>query len=180
MAPAASTTTSNAAVNTVVDNQLAQVISNSYGEPDSDENAAGLQDVYQIGLQAAAEGISLMFSSGDSSDDVATTGIRQTDSSASNPLVTAVGGTSLAIGQDGSALWTQGWGTHNANLVNGKWQLPATFNSGGGGGESNVWGQPCVPEGRRPERDRQADGDRARRAARFRTSRWSVTTPPAS
>jgi subtilase family serine protease len=137
----------NAAVNTVVDNQLAQIISNSYGEPDSDENAAGLQDVYQIGLQAAAEGISLMFSSGDSSDDVATTGIRQTDSSASNPLVTAVGGTSLAIGQDGQALWTQGWGTHNANLVNGKWQLPATFNSGGGGGESNVWGQPFYQKG---------------------------------
>lgn len=137
----------NAAVNTVIDNQLAQIISNSYGEPDSDENAAGLQDVYQIGLQAAAEGISLMFSSGDGSDEVANTGIRQTDSSASNPLVTAVGGTSLAIGQDGSAMWTQGWGTHNANLVNGKWQLPTTFNSGGGGGESDLWAQPWYQKG---------------------------------
>src|SRR6185312_11476664 len=100
----------NAAVNTVVDNQLAQVISNSYGEPDSDENAAGLQDVYQIGLQAAAEGISLMFSSG--------------------------GGTALAIGRDGSTMWTQGWGTGTSSLVNGAWSpLPPTFQSGGGGGE---------------------------------------------
>jgi subtilase family serine protease len=137
----------NAAVNTVVDNQLAQIISNSYGEPDSDENAAGLQDVYQIGLQAAAEGISLMFSSGDSSDDVATTGIRQTDSSASNPLVTAVGGTALAIGADGQTMWTQGWGTRSAPLVNGQWQLPTTFNSGGGGGESNIWAQPFYQKG---------------------------------
>jgi subtilase family serine protease len=137
----------NAAVNTVVDNQLAQIISNSYGEPDSDENAAGLQDVYQIGLQAAAEGISLMFSSGDSGDDITATGIRQTDSSASNPLVTAVGGTALAIGADGQTMWTQGWGTRSAPLVNGQWQLPTTFNSGGGGGESNIWAQPFYQKG---------------------------------
>jgi subtilase family serine protease len=138
----------NAAVNTIVDNQLAQVISNSYGEPDSDENLAGLQAVYQIGLQAAAEGISLMFSSGDSGDDIAATGMRQTDSSASNPLVTAVGGTALAIGQDGSTLWTQGWGTGTSSLVNGAWSpLPPTFQSGGGGGESNVWGQPWYQKG---------------------------------
>jgi subtilase family serine protease len=137
----------NAAVNTVVDNQLAQIISNSYGESDSDENAAGLQDVYQIGLQAAAEGISLMFSSGDGGDEINNTGIRQTDSSASNPLVTAVGGTSLAIGADGSTTWTQGWGTRSAPLVNGKWQLPTTFNSGGGGGESNIWAQPFYQKG---------------------------------
>ncbi|MFP5345462.1 MAG: protease pro-enzyme activation domain-containing protein [Actinomycetes bacterium] len=134
-----------AAVNTVVDNELADIISNSYGETETDSltDPVGLVERHQTYLQAAAEGISILFSSGDNGDEIANTGTRQTDMDASDPLVTSVGGTALAIGKDNTYQFEQGWGTGKSTLTNGAWN-PAwpAYLYGAGGGTSRLFKQP--------------------------------------
>lgn len=130
-----------AAVNSVVDNQLAQVITNSYGSTGEDD--PGIAEEHQTYLQAAAVGISVLFSSGDSGDELLATGKRQVDYPASDPWITAVGGTSLAIGKTNNYLFEQGWGTGKSVLKNGAWTpVPPAYVYGGGGGTSQVFEQP--------------------------------------
>ncbi len=50
----------------------------------------------------------MLFSSGDSGDESAATGTRQVDYPASDPYVTAVGGTALAVGANNSYSFEQG------------------------------------------------------------------------
>jgi subtilase family serine protease len=136
------------AVNMVVDNQLAQVVTNSYGEPDDTVLPADLRAQHQTALQAAAEGISLLFSSGDDGDEIANTGTRQTDSPASDPKVTAVGGTSLAVTRSMGYGFEQGWGTGKSTLVDGVWSpVPPAYLYGGGGGTSHLWSEPGYQRG---------------------------------
>ncbi len=138
----------DAAVNTVVDNNLAQVITNSYGDLGEPTSVGAVAEVHQTALQAAAQGISLLFSSGDEGDDVAATGTRQTDYPASDPMVTAVGGTSLNVTRSGGYGWEQGWGTGKASLSNGAWSpLPPSWIYGGGGGTSTLFQQPAYQQG---------------------------------
>jgi len=133
----------NAAVNTVVDNSLAQVITNSYGDVGEPTSLAGVAEEHQTFIQAAAQGISVLFSSGDSGDEIANTSSRQVDWSASDPFVTAVGGTALAVGQNNNYLFEQGWGTGKSILTNGQWApLPPAYVYGGGGGTSQLFKQP--------------------------------------
>jgi hypothetical protein len=51
-------------------------------------------------MQAAAQRISVLFSSEDDGDEIANPGSRQLDYAASDPFVTAVGGTVLAVGNN--------------------------------------------------------------------------------
>lgn len=133
-----------AAVNTVVDNELAQVVTNSYGDV-GESFATGLE--HQTYLQAAAQGISMLFSSGDDGDD-STVDTREVNYPASDPWVTAVGGTSLAIGRNKNYLFEQGWGTGTATLTAGAWvPLPPTFVYGAGGGTSRLFKQPGYQRG---------------------------------
>jgi subtilase family serine protease len=140
----------DAAVNTIVDNQLANVVSNSYGETEDVGAADELANVHQTLIQAAAEGISFVYSSGDDGDEIAASGIRQTDVSASDPYATAVGGTSLAVNASNGYGFEQGWGTGKTVLSpNGKkWDpLPPAYLYGGGGGESDLFGEPWYQKG---------------------------------
>jgi subtilase family serine protease len=132
----------NAAVNTVVDNSLAQVITNSYGDVEP-TSLADVAEAHQTFIQAAAQGISVLFSSGDNGDEIANTDSRQVDWSASDPFVTAVGGTALAVGQSNNYLFEQGWGTGKSILTNGQWVPPSpAYLYGGGGGTSQLFKQP--------------------------------------
>ena len=133
----------NAAVNSVVDNNLAQVITNSYGDA-GEPPLADVAEEHQTFIQAAAQGISVLFSSGDSGDEIANLGSRQVDYEASDPFVTAVGGTALAVGQSNNYLFEQGWGTGKSVLTNGQWS-PASpaYLYGGGGGTSQLFRQPA-------------------------------------
>ena len=136
-----------AAVNTVLDNDLAQVISNSYGDT-GEPPLAQIQAEHQSALQAAAQGVSLLFSSGDNGDEVANTGSRQVDYQASDPFVTAVGGTSLAVTSSNGYGWEQGWGTGKSLLTNGAWvPNPPAYIYGGGGGTSQLFAQPKYQKG---------------------------------
>jgi subtilase family serine protease len=142
----------NAAVNTIVDNQLAEVVSNSYGEPDNVVLASDLVAQHQTFLQAAAEGISMVFSSGDDGDEILNTGTRQTDSPASDPKVTAVGGTSLAVTRSNGYGFEQGWGTGKSTLVDGAWTpVPPAYLYGGGGGTSHLYREPDYQKGVVPD-----------------------------
>lgn len=92
--------------------------------------------------QGALQGISFFFSSGDNGDEVANTGLRQADYPASDPYITAVGGTSTGIGPAGELAFQTGWGTDKFNLVNNAWS-PAGYLYGAGGGYSSLFNRPA-------------------------------------
>jgi subtilase family serine protease len=133
----------NAAVNTVVDGQLAGIITNSYGSAGEPTSLTDVQMEHQTFLQAAAQGISVLFSSGDSGDEVSNTGTRQVDYAASDPYVTAVGGTALAVTRSDGYGFEQGWGTGKSTLTGGAWSPGSPgYQYGGGGGTSKLFAQP--------------------------------------
>ncbi|MFJ5528639.1 protease pro-enzyme activation domain-containing protein [Streptomyces sp. NPDC093261] len=134
----------------VVDNHLADIVSNSWGDIEANQTpdlAAAYDQVFQFG---AVEGIGFYFSSGDNGDEVAHTGTKQVDTPANSAWVTAVGGTSLAVGKGDKYLWETGWGTEKASLsADGKsWvNFPGAFTSGAGGGTSKTVAQPYYQKG---------------------------------
>ncbi|GGJ57928.1 serine protease [Streptomyces brasiliensis] len=134
----------------IVDNHLADIVSNSWGDIEANETPdvqAAYDQVFQLG---AVEGIGFYFSSGDNGDEVAHTGTKQVDTPANSAWVTAVGGTSLAVGKGDKYLWETGWGTEKANLsADGKsWNgFPGGFTSGAGGGTSSTVAEPSYQKG---------------------------------
>jgi subtilase family serine protease len=104
-------------------------------------------------LQAAAEGIGLYYSSGDSGDEAASTSTHQAqpDYEASSPWVTAVGGTSTGIDAAGHVVAETGWGSNRDQVdptgTGYVAPLPGTFRSGAGGGRSTLFAQPDYQRG---------------------------------
>jgi subtilase family serine protease len=148
-----------AAVNTVVDNGLAQIITNSYGTPGEPTDISSVIQNEQTSLQAAAEGITILFSSGDNGDEIANTGSRQVDYQASDPFVTAVGGTNLHVGKANNWGREIGWGTGKSILTNGVWApLPPAYLYGGGGGTSALFEQPSYQAGVVPDKIAKSNG----------------------
>ncbi|MFL5737119.1 MAG: protease pro-enzyme activation domain-containing protein [Actinomycetota bacterium] len=135
--------------NRIVDEDLADVISNSSNDVGEDISASLLEAQHQVYVQAAAEGISVLNSSFDYGDDLAYFGSRAVNWPASDPLVTAVGGTSLAIGAERNYLFETGWGTTTSTLVHGEWRPdpPGEFLGGGGGGTSRLYDEPPYQRG---------------------------------
>jgi subtilase family serine protease len=90
-------------VRDIVDHHLADVITNSYGDPAGDlldpESVRAATD--NTLLMAAGTGISVLFSSGDSGDEFTNSGQAVTDYPASSPGTTAVGGSTLNVNASG-------------------------------------------------------------------------------
>ncbi|MFF3940258.1 S53 family peptidase [Streptomyces phaeofaciens] len=134
----------------IVDNHLADIVSNSWGDIEANQTpdlAAAYDQVFQFG---AVEGIGFYFSSGDNGDEVATTGTKQVDTPADSAWVTAVGGTSLAVGKNDTYLFETGWGTEKASLSDDgrSWTgFPGAFTSGAGGGTSRTVAEPFYQKG---------------------------------
>ncbi|MEU6196798.1 S53 family peptidase [Streptomyces sp. NPDC047061] len=134
----------------IVDNHLADIVSNSWGDIEANQTpdlAAAYDQVFQLG---AVQGIGFYFSSGDNGDEVANTKTKQVDTPANSAWVTAVGGTSLAVGKGDKYLWETGWGTEKASLsADGKsWtSFPGAFTSGAGGGTSKTVSEPYYQKG---------------------------------
>jgi subtilase family serine protease len=149
------------ALNKVVDNHLADIVSNSWGDVEANETpdiAAAYDQVFQMG---AVEGIGFYFSSGDAGDNVASTGVKQADTPGNSPWATSVGGTSLAVGKDDKYLFETGWGTLRAPLsADGKsWDgFPGPYTSGAGGGTSKLYDQPYYQRGVVPDSLALANG----------------------
>ena len=144
-----------AAINMVIEQKLGSVISNSYGMVEQ----GGYVDFLAwkpVLTQAGLKGIGVYFSSGDNGDETSGGFLPPSaDFPASSDLVTAVGGTSLALGQTGNLLFEVGWET-GASFLNpaavddgGVTTAPATWDPppgffvfGAGGGWSSVFEQP--------------------------------------
>ena len=91
-----------ASLTLIVNDRLASIVSDSWGEP-FDQDAALVGIYNQVFEAGAAEGIGFFFSSGDSGyespDEDPGSDMIQVDWPDSSPWVTSVGGTSLAIGR---------------------------------------------------------------------------------
>ncbi|GAC1499511.1 MAG: hypothetical protein NVS2B15_22140 [Pseudarthrobacter sp.] len=139
----------------ILDHKLATIVSNSYGNAGEALPADAIAGEVDLQLQAAGEGIGLYFASGDSGDEAARLGYASPDFPASSPWVTAVGGTSLAVGKTGNYVFETGWGnrldkiiTNTDGTLGYESPLPGTrFGGGAGGGVSAVFAQPAYQAG---------------------------------
>lgn len=161
----------DAAFNAVVQHHSADIISNSYGYVGEDVPLATQALNESLFVQAAAEGIGVYFSSGDSGDEVTigNTTAAQPDYPASSPMVTAVGGTSLAVTKSAGYKFETGWGSardvidYSGSSAVYTEPLPGGFIFGGGGGTSMKFAQPAYQAGTVPDGlSRMFGGPRAR------------------
>lgn len=157
----------DAVMNKVVDGHLADIVSNSYGWSTELLPTGYIKPHLDTQIQAAAEGISLFFSSGDSSDETGgVAGAMPTpDWPASSPWVTAVGGTSLGVAATNTRQFELGWATERSNLntTNTTWDAP-TYLYGSGGGTSRLFAQPDYQKGVVPDAIAKTYGGAAMRA----------------
>ena len=97
------------------------------------------------------QGIGFYFSSGDNGDELANWGYAHPDWPSGDPWVTAVGGTSLAIGKNDNRLFETGWGTEKYSLSSSgsSWTPIAAdpFLYGSGGGYSQIFDRPFYQRG---------------------------------
>jgi len=139
------------ALSKILDNKLADIVSNSYGNTGEAIPADALKGAQNLHIQAAGEGIGLYFSSGDSGDEVANLGYASPDFPASSPYVTSVGGTSLGINKAGTIAYETGWGTATDKInpagVAYHSRVPGLFAFGAGGGTSAVFPEPEYQRG---------------------------------
>ena len=157
----------DAALNKVVDSHQAQIITNSYGYGGEALPTGYIKPQLDAQVQAAATGISVFFSSGDSSDETGgVAGATPTpDWPASSPYVTAVGGTSLGVTQGNTRQFELGWATEKSNLdkATTTWSAP-TYLYGAGGGTSRLFAQPSYQAGVVPASISQTYGGAPMRA----------------
>lgn len=147
-----------AALNTAVTSG-ASVVSDSYGDTLGDifEGAPGIEAWETVFELADSTGVSVLYSSGDDGDNFADFGIEAPDYPASDPLITAVGGTTLEINRRGHDQNQYGWSTASQLLCAqvtttncGDATVPAGtlgFDAGGGGGTSYTFAEPSYQVG---------------------------------
>jgi subtilase family serine protease len=145
-----------AAVNLVVQDSLASIVSDSWEidiETVADADAAVLDPIL---IQAGLKGIGFHFASGDWGDNQCACpffpgfgyGVPGVAYPGSSPYVTDVGGTSLFLNRDGSRAYETGWEVGDSVLVGHgskqQWSpaAPGYFIFGAGGGTSQVYAQP--------------------------------------
>jgi subtilase family serine protease len=145
----------DAALNHVVDSHLATIVTNSYGFSTEALPPGYIKPYNDTLIQAAATGIGVYFSSGDSGDETfGVPGATPTpDWPASSPWVTAVGGTSLAVGATNNYLFETGWQTGTSRVTGGAWSPapPGSYLYGSGGGTSRLFPQPAYQAGVVPD-----------------------------
>ncbi|HVE99411.1 MAG TPA: protease pro-enzyme activation domain-containing protein [Mycobacteriales bacterium] len=131
---------------------LGDIIMNGWYRAGESTNQADIAQIAQSAEQAAATGISLLFASGSIGDNSTQSGESRPAYPANEPMVTAVGGTSLIHGRNGKLLREVGWAKSVANLENGAWEddVETTFR-GSGGGTSQVHAQPEYQQGVVPD-----------------------------
>lgn len=144
----------------VIDNGLANVVSNSWGDTAGDllDDAATKTAWDDEFLIADATGMTIQFSSGDSGDNFELVGVSVPDYPTESPYVTSVGGTSLQIGANGQRTGELGWDTGRSFLCTAniqaalgctklnKW-TPASLDGGSGGFTSYSYTQPFYQAG---------------------------------
>jgi subtilase family serine protease len=138
------------AINYVIQNHVANIVSNSYGFLGEDGLGDEVATEDSLFVQAAAEGIGFYYSSGDEGDNVAVgTPHPEPDFPASDPHVTAVGGTDLAVTSTNGYRFETSWGDDlsSVNFATSPSSYvtppPGSFIFGGGGGVSALFTEPA-------------------------------------
>ncbi len=151
----------------VIYNYEADILTNSYGYNGESVPAATIAMIDQAAETAAAQGQTVLFSSGDDGDLSQVNGVASGAYSATSPYVTGVGGTSLALYGAAGNKGEWGWGTNRDYLANATVNSVASvttsgltttsnygytysdfsFYSGSGGGVSLVEPQPSYQAG---------------------------------
>jgi len=139
-----------AVLNGVGGHPLAQIASNSWEGGDEAVPLNMLNIEHSYLLRAAAEGVSMLFSSGDGSG---------VETPSSDPWATSVGGTTLGIGRTDPRLFETGWSTGISVDVNNKWEFQGEAYAAGGG-PSLLWAQPAYQRGVVPNSLAKAPGNR--------------------
>ena len=133
------------ALDTVVTYRIATAVSSSWFEgymPVPKSMITAWEGVLQ---RATVEGIGVNFATGDFGDET------PLQYPGSDPWITLVGGTSIAVGKHGNALWEAGWESDQAGLSkNGQsWKPapPGVFSEGSTGGVSKTFPEPFYQQG---------------------------------
>lgn len=152
----------NAGILYAVDHHLGNVISNSYGGPESQEGLPSNDPFDATLMIAAAEGITVNFSSGDDGDFSLAEGFTDVSYPASSPFATGVGGTSLFLNKNLTLGFQTGWGDNFTEITNatdtkgfstplvppdGSPEDGLGFAFGAGGGTSAVFRKPSFQAG---------------------------------
>lgn len=154
------------ALNYVVQHHVADIVSDSWGNVGEEVSAAEVALEHSIFIQGAVEGIGFYFSSGDYGDEAqaGNTTHPEADFPASDPMVTAVGGTSIGIDKHSRYQFETGWGTAIDRIdVTGPTAvyaepLPGDFYAGAGGGTSMIFDQPWYQRRTVPDALARAQG----------------------
>ncbi|KAA9163970.1 S8/S53 family peptidase [Amycolatopsis acidicola] len=143
--------------NQAVQENAVDVISASWGDADGER---GLPETTKdqfnsMALQAAIQGQSVTVSTGDSGNNSGTAGSPTASFPATSPYVTAVGGTTVGLGQDGSTKVLTGW-ENSGNTLSGDSWVPQSdadgpFAGGAGGGASALYDEPDWQQGKVPD-----------------------------
>lgn len=125
---------------------VGDVISNSYGGPEALTGTSELRAYNRLIKRAAAAGIAVNVSSGDSGDFVSDSNLVTVSTPADSPFATSVGGTSLDV-PTGQGTATTGWGNNLSRITSAKgiYDPPVYvgFVGGAGGGESSLFPKPA-------------------------------------
>src|SRR5438552_2781809 len=149
----------DAALNYVVDRHAASIVTNSYGFNTEILPLGYIKPQEDTILQGVVTGIGIYFSSGDNSDESLVQGYTTTDWPASSPYVTAVGGTSLAVGATNNYLFETAWGTTTSSWTGTTWSpTPGSWLYGSGGGVSRIFSEPSYQVGVVPKSVFQTQG----------------------
>ncbi len=153
----------DAALNHLVDGNRVDLVTNSYGDVGEGVSPDAIRAFDQIATQAAVQGITLTFSSGDDGDETDNLPQPSADFSASSPLVTAVGGTSTGIDANGHDVLERGWITevYGLNASGTHWE-DGGFLYGSGGGTSRIYAEPAYQRGVVPDALAKRNGPRGR------------------
>ena len=141
------------AMTNIVDRHLADVVTDSYSVPESTFSPADAAAWDLTFEQGAIEGIGFDFASGDGGDgaDPAAGQAASVTYPSSDPWATSVGGTSLAIGANGTPVAEYGWGDNtteeNADGTGYTTPPPGQFDQGSTGGLSTLFAEPGYQRG---------------------------------
>ena len=136
------------AIQYTMDNKLGNVISNSYGLSEFESGPVTIKGFDQVIKTAAAKGIAVNFSSGDSGDGfTGAPNVGGASFPADSGYATAIGGTSLDVPSGTGGKAETGWGNNQTLLSFAKDSvvdppINSGFVGGAGGGESTVIAKP--------------------------------------
>jgi len=148
----------------LIDNHLADIITNSWDFLGPVTQYGIVEPMEAAFMQAAAQGISVLFGSGDWGDNLilGSFSVAQAVWPPESPYVTAVGGTTLAIHDAAGDKDEWGWGTYVSNLLNSTvsadgtqvagtswspWPPQPLLKFGSGGGAGADFAQPDYQQG---------------------------------